>query len=322
MKNTLALQTLLLCLGFSGMLSACADSEPTPSQDVLLTDAGGDDVEVDSGSAPDISPTFLDNPPKQLGGERVSDYFVPAGYQDSERWPLLILLHGYSASGWLQDGYFGTSALVDEMGFFLMTPDGTRNSGGTTFWNGTDVCCDFEGSGVDDVGYLVGLIDELSLYYNIHPGRVYLLGHSNGGYMSYRLACEAGDRITALASLAGATYGDPAQCKGTDPVSVLQIHGTDDDTVGYEGIGLQPGALATAKMWAEHNGCSGDGEVQETLDLEEFIAGSETEVLNWDNCTAESRVELWSVVGGSHVPAFRETFTPMVLDYLFSIVKE
>jgi polyhydroxybutyrate depolymerase len=322
MKNTLALKGICLGLVFFGVISACADSEPAPAEDVLMTDAGGHDVQDDVVAAPDTGPIFLADPPKQLGGERASDYFVPSGYQDSESWPLLILLHGYSASGWLQDGYFGTSALVDEKGFFLLTPDGTRNSGGTTFWNGTGVCCDFEGSGVDDVGYLIGLIDELSLYYNIHPGRVYLLGHSNGGYMSYRLACEAGDRITALASLAGVTYGNPEKCTGTDPVSVLQIHGTEDGTVGYEGIGPQPGALETAQMWAAHNGCSGEGEAQESLDLEEFVAGSETDVLNWNNCADGSSVELWSVVGGSHVPAFRETFTPMVLDYLFSKVKE
>ena len=105
-------------------------------------------------------------------------------------------------------------------------------------------------------------------------------------------------------------------------MSVLQIHGTEDGTVGYEGIGPQPGALETAQMWAAHNGCSGEGEAQESLDLEEFVAGSETDVLNWNNCADGSSVELWSVVGGSHVPAFRETFTPMVLDYLFSKVKE
>ena len=81
------------------------------------------------------------------------------------------------------------------------------------------------------------------LYYNVHPGRVYLLGHSNGGYMSYRLACDASDRITALASLAGATFKSPSKCNATEPVSVLQVHGTQDDLVPYEGYASSLGAL-------------------------------------------------------------------------------
>ena len=233
----------------------------------------------------------------------------------------MIVLHGYSATGWLQDGYFGTSALVDELGFFLITPDGTKNSGGTNFWNGTDACCDFEGSNVDDVGYIVGLIDELSQYFNIHQGRVYLLGHSNGGYMSYRLACDASDRITALASLAGATFVDPANCGASEPVSVLQIHGTQDDRVRYDGGLLQPSALETVQMWANTNGCSESSLQSKALDIESNLVGAETDVKSWTDCAEGSGVELWTIVDGSHVPALNDAFTPKVLEFMFAKVK-
>ena len=299
----------------------CAEDVTPSPEDVLVVDTAQPPEDVTAPSPEDTAPTFLDNPPPRLGGDRPADYFVPTQYDEKETWPLLIVLHGYSATGWLQDGYFGTSALVDEMGFFLITPDGTKNSGGTNFWNGTDVCCDMENSGVDDVSYLIGLIDEISLYYNIHPGRVYLLGHSNGGYMSYRLACDASDRITALASLAGATFNKPAKCNHTEPVSVLQIHGTLDKIVPYDGFAIQPGALETAQLWAANNGCAGQGTPEESLDIEDTINGAETEVLSWTECENNSAVELWTVVEGDHVPAFGESFTPKVLEFLFSKVK-
>ena len=300
---------------------ACTEDASPPSQDTNLSDAVEPVSDIAEPVPEDSAPSFLDNPPAKLGGERPADYFVPAQYKATEPWPLLIVLHGYSATGWLQDGYFGTSDRVDELGFFLITPDGTKNSGGTNFWNATDVCCDKDGSGVDDVGYLIGLIDELSLYYNIHPGRVYLLGHSNGGYMSYRLACDASDRITALASLAGATFDEPSKCNATEPVSVLQVHGTLDERVPYEGISTQPGALETAQLWAANNGCVGQGVSQDSMDLEDSIDGAETEVLSWTDCEKDSAVELWTVVDGLHVPAFGENFTPKVLEFLFSKVK-
>jgi len=318
--HRLIMCVMAVCFG-ALLLPGCTDSPSSSSPDVVASTDTLSSPDVGQEVAQDTAPTLLDDPPSKLGGDRPADYFIPSQYKANEPWPLLIVLHGYSATGWLQDGYFGTSALVDELGFFLITPDGTKNSGGTNFWNGTDVCCDNDGSGVDDVGYILGLIDEISLYYNIHPGRVYLLGHSNGGYMSYRLACDASDRITALASLAGATFDEPAKCNASEPVSVLQIHGTEDDLVPYEGVWIQPGAYETAELWAANNGCVGAAVPQENLDLEDTLDGAETEVLTWADCENNSAVELWTVVDGGHVPAFGETFTPKVLEFLFSKVK-
>jgi polyhydroxybutyrate depolymerase len=291
----------VFALTFSFLACASDGDGSGPGSDVGAQDLAQPDASPDAGVdvVVDAGKVFLEDPPSQLGDDRPADYFVPDSYAETEGWPLLILLHGYSATGWLQDGYFGTSTYVDERGFFLITPDGTRNSGGTTFWNGTDACCDFEGSGVDD-------------------GRVYLMGHSNGGYMSYRMACDAGDRITALVSLAGATYYDDSKCTGTTPVSVLQVHGTADQSVPYGGEGIQPGALTTATTWAARNGCASDSIPAENLDLEVDVDGAETVVLRWDGCADGTSVELWSIEDGTHVPALNASFTPLALDYLLS----
>ena len=69
---------------------------------------------------------------------------------------------------------------------------------------------------MDDVGYLSGLIAEAEQTYNIDPKRVYLIGHSNGGFMSFRMACEASELITAIVSLAGSTFENPADCQPCD----------------------------------------------------------------------------------------------------------
>lgn len=322
MKKTLLLVALLT------LSPACDGSGQSPA-DVSLdahatdaasgTDVSPSDTAGDGDTGTPSTPDLLPNPPGELGQpERPATYFVPKAYDATAPYPLVILLHGYSASGWLQDGYFGTSSYVDEKNFFLITPDGTKSSVGTSFWNGTPSCCDFENSGVDDVGYIVSLIDELSLYYHIDPARVYLIGHSNGGFMSYRLACDAGDRITALVSLAGGTYSDHAKCQGTTPVSVLQVHGDADDVVPYGGGNGAPGAVGAVERWSTHNGCDYDALPGEEMDLDAGLPGADTQVLRWGGCDQGTGVELWTIVGGAHVPDLRPEFTEKALDFLLS----
>ena len=208
----------------SGCLCALVGCTPTGTAGADLTpDTTSSALPEDAVTSVDVNvdpkPTFLADPPTQLGLEagRPADYFVPTAYTHDASWPVVLLLHGYSASGWLQDGYFGLSPLVDARGFILITPDGTKDAEGAHFWNGTDACCDKFGTGVDDAGYLLGLLDELEAYFHVDATRVYLIGHSNGAYMSFRLACDASDRITALVSLAGLTFKDPEACGATSP---------------------------------------------------------------------------------------------------------
>jgi polyhydroxybutyrate depolymerase len=162
---------------------------------------------------------------------------VPSGYDAAAPAPLIVLLHGYTSSGAGQDTYMQVSALKDAYGFILVAPDGTREAGGNRprFWNASAACCNFSDSEVDDVAYLAGLIDAIKADYAIDDKRVYLFGHSNGGFMSYRLAHEHGGAIAAIASLAGADQSRPRPAP-PEPVHVLQIHGTAD-TASAPGCG-------------------------------------------------------------------------------------
>ena len=125
---------------------------------------------------------------------------LPSDYALKSSWPLVMVLHGYTANSSMQDSYFGGSRTMDTLGFMLLLPNGTKNSAGDRFWNATPECCDFENSGVDDVSYLKNLLVSVKASHNVDPDRVYVMGHSNGGFMGYRLACE-GVEMSAMVSL-------------------------------------------------------------------------------------------------------------------------
>ena len=242
---------------------------------------------------------------------------VPRSYRADTPAPLVVLLHGYTSDAAEQERYFNLGAEMERRGFLYVLPDGTQEPDGDRFWNATNACCDFRGSGVDDSGFLSDLINQVKASYAVDPARVYLVGHSNGGYMAYRMACDHADQITAIVSLAGAMWSDPAQCAPARPVSTLQIHGTSDEVVSYTGGGRYPGAEQTVAAWRELNGCSPEGTTAAPLDLVADLADAETTVTTYAGaCRGGTVVELWTMQGGSHVPALTEAFAPAVVNFL------
>jgi polyhydroxybutyrate depolymerase len=253
----------------------------------------------------------------QFGGERPVTLQFPDRYDHAVPTPLLILLHGYTANGLVQTAYTGLGNLVEEQGILFAAPDGTVGPDGKSFWNATNACCDYHGTGVDDVGYLGGLIEEISSVWNVDPARVFLVGHSNGGFMSYRMACERADLIAAVVSLAGATWQDHAACAPARPVSVLQIHGDLDESIRYEGGQYYPSAPGTVERWAGENGCSGAlAAVSERLDLDRSVSGDETRIERHGGCDGQAAAELWTIEGGGHLPGLTATFRAAVWDWL------
>lgn len=255
--------------------------------------------------------------------ERPYEVFVPSSYDAATPTPLVLLLHGYTVSGNVQEAYWQIEPHAEARGFLYVHPDGTQDTQGNQFWNATDACCNFTGSDVDDSAYLRSIIDQVKTQYNVDPKRVFVMGHSNGGFMSYRMACDHADAIAAVASLAGATFNDPTLCQPSEPISTLQIHGTADDTILYDG-GMNgpfvyPGAVATVEAWATYNGCALTTELGPNLDLDSVLAGDETTVTLYNSgCEAPGHAELWTVAGGSHIPALSDSWAPSVLDFLFA----
>ncbi|MEZ5567569.1 MAG: alpha/beta hydrolase-fold protein [Halioglobus sp.] len=264
----------------------------------------------------------VSNPPLTIGGDRPAAVQIPVDYNTNTRYPLLILLHGFGANGIIQALYMGLDSRVDSKQIVLVMPDGTLNSGGRRFWNATAACCARtpEEQAIDDVAYISGLIEEAAATYSIDPTRVGLLGHSNGGFMALRMACEASEIVTSVVSLAGSTFADEMQCApATRRVSVAAIHGDNDDTIFYNGVAdAYPGAVETAERFAVLGGCDvARARAGGSLDLIESQPGEETVVTEYPGCLGQTAVELWTIIDGVHIPApWSDTGSDALVEWL------
>jgi polyhydroxybutyrate depolymerase len=222
--------------------------------------------------------------------------YVPSVYDGSEAVPLVFNLHGYTSNAFQQEAYGDFRPIADTANFLLVHPNGTQDQSGTTFWNAFGSPTET----VDDVSFLSALIDSLNVEYNIDLNRVYSTGMSNGGFMSYRLACELGSRIAAIASVTGAMI-DPAllACNPSHPTPAMQIHGTADPTVPYNGATGVLGAVASAEYWVGFNNCNPtpvetavpDIDMTDLCTADHFV---------YSDGDAGSSVEFYRVNGGAH----------------------
>ena len=236
---------------------------------------------------------------------------IPPGLDRSKPAQLVVSLHGYGApSGEAHAHALGFDALADEQGFVLATPDGTPDSGGNRFWNASDACCNFEHKDVDDVAYIAWLIDDASRKVKVDPDRIFLIGHSNGGFLAHRLACELAPRLAGAISIAGAGWKDPTRCKPSVGVSVLEIHG-DADTIIKMGGGRvfdrpvpeYPATKDTMAMWLDKDACGpGAQPAPAPIDFDENVPGVDTQPVSYRGCKDGVTVDLWTEAGGSHLP--------------------
>jgi polyhydroxybutyrate depolymerase len=239
---------------------------------------------------------------------RPYDTTIPTNYSDKKPWPLVILLHGYGASGAAQELLFGLGREASRLGYLFALPDGTVDKDGKRFWNATDACCDLGQTGVDDVAYVDALITDMAARYSVDKRRVFLVGHSNGGFMSYRMACDRSERIAAFVSLAGANFANTTRCKPSEPVAALQVHGDMDTAVPYQGgtngTRTVPSAQQSVAFFAQLGGCGATPVPGSDIDVDDDLAGNETKVQRWEGCK-RGGAELWTIVKGSHVPILR-----------------
>lgn len=223
--------------------------------------------------------------------------FEPEGYDGSQAVPLVLNLHGAGSTAVEQAVYSKLNLVADTAGFLVVLPDAIDN-----FWN-SGLPLDPGVSLPDDVSFLSALLDTMLLRYNVDADRIYSTGMSNGGFMSYRLACEMPGRLAAIASVTGSMA--PAVFDGCSPgeaVPVFQIHGTADSTVPYLGALFTKPIADVVAFWVNNNACPDGPGAGPYVDMLPDIASDNTttEAQRWIACTDWSEVLLYTIDKGGH----------------------
>lgn len=221
--------------------------------------------------------------------------YVPAIYNAATPVPLVFNIHGYGSNMQQQEFYGDFKPIADTANFIIAHPNGLLDGSGTRFWNTFG-----SSTTVDDLGFLVALLDEISANYSIDQDRVYSTGMSNGGFMSYDLACFRSTRFAAIASVTGTMISPRlANCASTHPMPVMQIHGTADGTVPYNGGGGFVGVQTLVDYWVQFNNCSPTPSVTNVPNIS-TTDGCTVEHYVYGGGDAGSTVELFKVLGGGH----------------------
>ena len=230
------------------------------------------------------------------GIERDYILYVPEIYDGSTAVPLVLNFHGFGSSASQQMFYGDFRDIADTEGFLLVHPEGTTLIG-NQFWN-----VGFPGlsSTIDDVGFTEALIDELATLYTIDLDRVYATGMSNGGFMSFLLACQLSEKIAAVASVTGSMTQDTFDdCNAQLPTPVLQIHGTEDDVVSYNENNLSLPIPNVISYWVDHNNCE-TTPTTTTLPDVDVSDGSTIEYSVYEDGDNGITTEHMKVIGGGH----------------------
>lgn len=241
------------------------------------------------------------------GENRTYILFTPDNYTASKTYPLVINMHGNGSDAPQQQFYSSFDDVADTAEVIVAYPNGIGNA-----WNVGFVIPD---TLQDDVGFISKLIDTISANYSIDENRVYAMGMSLGGFMSYRLACELNDRIAAIASVTG-SMALPlySSCNPNKNIPVLQIHGTADSTVPYDGSFFAAPIDSVIAFWTSNNTCPGSPMITQ---LANTSTSDNCTVAKYEylSCAENTEVVFYKIDDGGHtwpgapilIPAFGNT---------------
>ena len=240
------------------------------------------------------------------GESREYEVHTPPGYENSnELFPVVINMHGLGSDRTSQKFYSDYNSVADTAGVIVVYPQGLEvnlGNGLQAHWNAGF------GTGVDDVGFIDRMIDRLDKDYRVDLYKIYATGMSNGGYMSYYLACELEDRIAAVASVTGSmTFPVYNNCDPDRTVPIMQIHGTNDATVPFNGT---PSIDAVVESWVDRNMCDADP-IEEDIEDIDPNDNTTTKKFTYMDCDDESEVWYYVVDNGGHTWPGAFPFAPL-----------
>jgi len=230
------------------------------------------------------------------GNNRKYFIHVPPNYESTQSIPVLLAFHGYggTAKSFMEHSNF--NEIADVNNFIVVYPEGLTFEW-YTHWN---VGGWTNGSTVDDVGFVNSLLDDLEVNYNIETNKIYATGMSNGGFMSFLLACQLSERIAAVASVIGSMTPETySACNPSHQIPILQLHGTADDIVPYEGQSDMIAIEDALSYWVEYN--QTDSVATMTLiDDIDTDDGSTVEKYIYGNGNNGAKVVHYKVLNGGH----------------------
>ena len=228
--------------------------------------------------------------------------YVPSVLPSGTSIPLVIALHGGLGTASQFEANSGLNGFAESNRFIAVYPDGVGNQpdgSGYQTWNGGYCCGPAAAQSIDDIAFIRNVVTDLRNSLPVNSLKVYALGHSNGGILSYRIACEMSDVVAAIGVQAGSNL--VTDCRPALPVSVFHLHGTSDTNVpinGGRGSGLSATAFVSARSavdaMATINGCK----VASPRSL--VASNSDVTALSWTNCTSNSEVRFVRVKDATH----------------------
>lgn len=234
------------------------------------------------------------------GSERTYSVNLPPDYYEtSSAFPLVIAMHGGGGSADQFESTSGLTEKANDAGFIVVYPEGLQGSGllKVRTWNAGICCGGASSKQVDDVKFIGVLIDQVINTYNVDPKKVYATGHSNGGMMSYRLACEMSDRIAAIA-VSGCSMVTTA-CNPSRPVPILHMHSALDEMIPYQGgigTGLTgvyfPPVDSVLTVWSQNNSCDVTSQVLQD--------DSDYKLTQWSSCDDNVMIKYYLTQDGGH----------------------
>lgn len=227
------------------------------------------------------------------GKNRTYFFYLPANYNANKPAPLILNLHGHTSNNSQQQFYTNFNPIADTAGFIMVYPQGTNSVySGMPFWNYNIFL-----ETADDIGFLNALIDTISTHYLIDASRIYCTGMSNGGFMSYFMALYS-SRFAAVASVSGSMAKTETGVPAT-PIPIMEIHGTADLSVPYNGdITMRP-IEEVVSMWVNWNQCNPVPTINSVPDIN-TTDGATAQHLIYENGTNGNTVEFYKVINGAH----------------------
>ena len=239
--------------------------------------SGGDEQGAESPSEEFLAGAGLHDKVVEVDGrERSFLVYVPQAAVEVGPQPVLIVLHGGRGN---KEGMrnLGFEPRADESGGVLVYPQGVNDR-----WTDGRAEAENEQAGIDDVGFLEHLLEVVEEHLDIDESRIGVTGPSNGGMMSYRMACQSERRLSMAAPVIASMPTDLVDdCQPEHAPSILGLQGTEDEFVTFEGGdvahdrfprlgegGPIESAAQTKALWAERLGCQ-EADVQELERVDE-----------------------------------------------------